>query len=52
MSKRKVQNVSYDDVVTDTFNCFGNLYNDKNFELEKYTFSDNSDGSDQERDNN
>ena len=51
MSKRKAQTVSYDDAVTDNLNWIENPDNDANFELEANRFSDDSDDSDEERDN-
>ena len=51
MSKRKVQTVSYDDAVTDNLNWIENPDNDENFELETNRFSNDSDDSDEERDN-
>ena len=51
MSKRKAQIVSYDDAVVDILNWVENPDNDKNFELETNRFSDDSDDSDEERDN-
>ena len=51
MSKRKAQTVSYDDAVTDNLNWIENPDNDANFELETKRFSDDSDDSDEERDN-
>ena len=51
LSKRKAETVSYDDAVADILNWVENPDNDKNFELETNRFSDDSDDSDEERDN-
>ena len=51
MSKRKAQTVSYDDAVADISNWFENPDNYENFELGTNRFSDDSDESDEERDN-
>ena len=51
MSKRKAQIVSSDDAVSNISNWFENPDNDENFELGTNRFSDDSDESDEERDN-
>ena len=51
ISKRKIQTVTYDDAVADILNWVENPDNDENFELETNRFSDDSDDSDEERDN-
>ena len=51
MSKRKAQVVSSDDAVSNISNWFENPDNDENFELGTKRFSDDSDESDEERDN-
>ena len=51
MSKRKAQTASYNDAVADILNCVENPDNGENFELETNRFSDDSDDSDEERNN-
>ena len=51
MTKSKAQTVSYDNTVADILNWVENLDNDENFELETNRFSDESDKSDEERQN-
>ena len=51
MSKRKAQTVSYNDAVADILNWVENPDNDEHFEFETERFSDDSDDSDEKRDN-
>ena len=51
MSKRKCPTVSYDNAVAHILNWVENPDNDENFELETNRFFDDSDDSDEERDN-
>ena len=51
MSKRKAQTASYNDAVADILNWVENPDNGENFELETNRFSDDSDDSDEERNN-
>ena len=51
ISKRKAQTASYNDAVADILNWAENPDNGENFELETNRFSDDSDDSDEERNN-